>query len=453
MGDQAPQVLRDIDWVEYGQTVVHPLALLILMVMAVFLMWTRRLYVLVPFIVVGAILTHMQRVVIADVDFSMIRLLMIAAVLRVVVRGSHHRFEWRRMDYLILAYVIVLSLAYIALWRTGSAVVNRMGFAFETLLGFFLLRVLVNTIEQVLVLLRAMAVVFALVAVFMTVEQITQRNLFSVFGGVSPVTIVRGGRIRAQGAFSHPILAGTFGAAFLPLFWGLWSFGGARNRGVALLGGLASFVITWASSSSGPVLTLAAGIIAIALWRFRSQVSTLFKSFLVMLVVLHVVMEAPVWHLISRIDVVGGSTGWHRYYLIDQTIRRFPEWMLFGVRTTGHWGWGLNDVTNMFVLQAVNGGLGSLVLFVLVIAAAFTSVREAMANSEHDPCLQKLIWSWGAVMFAHIVSFFGVSYFGQMSYFWNMSLGMIACLPTLTGNRLCVSERSDQTSVAAPGRV
>ena len=43
-------------------------------------------------------------------------------------------------------------------------------------------------------------------------------------------------------------------------------------------------------------------------------------------------MKAPVWALIQRIDIVGGSSGWHRYELIDQCIKHFSDWWLMGVK-------------------------------------------------------------------------------------------------------------------------
>jgi hypothetical protein len=237
--------------------------------------------------------------------------------------------------------------------------------------------------------------------------------------------------MRAQGAFSHPIMAGTFGAAFMPLFWGLKSIGAERDKRFALLGVVSSVVITWASSSSGPVLTLIAALCAVWVWNVRFLLNNIKILIVCMLIGLHIVMEAPVWHLISRIDIVGGSTGWHRYFLIDQTIHRFREWALLGVRTTGHWGWGLNDVTNMFIAQAVDGGLATFILFIVLVARGFKSVHIAIRNNLEHKNIEKFFWSWWAVLFAHCVSFFGVSYFGQMNYLWMLTLGIIACLPNL----------------------
>ena len=44
-------------------------------------------------------------------------------------------------------------------------------------------------------------VVLIPVAIFMTIEKTTGRNYFSMFGGVSTLTAIRDGKLRAQGAF------------------------------------------------------------------------------------------------------------------------------------------------------------------------------------------------------------------------------------------------------------
>ena len=49
---------------------------------------------------------------------------------------------------------------------------------------------------------------------------------------------------------------------------------------------------------------------------------------------LHMVMKTPVWHLISRIDIAGGSSSYHRYELVDQCIRHFSDGGPWGSNTT-----------------------------------------------------------------------------------------------------------------------
>jgi hypothetical protein len=74
----------------------------------------------------------------------------------------------------------------------------------------------------------------------------------------------------------------------------------------------------------------------------------------------------------------------------------------------------------------------TLVAFIVLVHAGFRSVRRGLIQHGGDEARQKMQWAWGSVLFSHCVSFFGVSYFGQMNYFWYLTLGIIASLPYLT---------------------
>ena len=113
------------------------------------------------------------------------------------------------------------------------------------------------------------------------------------------------------------------------------------------------------------------------------------------LVVLHFVMNNPVWHLLARINLVGG-TGWYRYKMIDEFVNRFGEWWLIGTAEyEGWWQYGFEAITNQYVLEGVQGGLITLVLFLAFIAMAFRGVgrigRAAGARRDH----QVLAWALG----------------------------------------------------------
>jgi hypothetical protein len=146
------------------------------------------------------------------------------------------------------------------------------------------------------------------------------------------------------------------------------------------------------------------------------------------LLVLHIIREQPVWHLLARINVVGGSTGWHRYHLIDAAINNFGEWALFGTKATAHWGMGLNDVTNEFIWAGVRGGFLAMVLLIAIVSFAFGAAGRAARSRRLDPELRWMAWCIGAALFVHVASFFSVAYFGQMTYVWYMHLAMAATL-------------------------
>ncbi|MFW5879274.1 MAG: hypothetical protein ACOCUV_00465 [bacterium] len=424
-----PEDLRQIEWNEYNQTVLHPLALALLLVMFIFLLTAEKKRVFIPMIIISALITSMQRIVVFSYDMTMIRIMLLGLFLRARIRRDGEKFQWTLMDSFLVLYVISASITYIALWRTASAVANRLGFTMDVILTFFGVRLYIREREHIYTLIRGIAVISFIVAFFMLIEQLTQYNLFHIFGGVREFTWVREGRMRAQGVFSHPILAGTFGAVFFPLSWSLWYSGKHGDRTYSVLGIIGGIGMALSSASSGPILSLAGALFAMGMLKFRSYSRRLIFLFVLGLIVLSFFMDAPVWHLIARIDIVGGSTGWHRYALIDAAINHFPEWLIFGVKTTGHWGWGLNDVTNMFVLQGVRGGIITLLLFIIIIYLGFKKVSHSLQVHQNNENLIRLSWAWGSVLFAHFVSFFGISYFGQMDFFWYLTLGIISALP------------------------
>ena len=78
-------------------------------------------------------------------------------------------------------------------------------------------------------------------------------------------------------------------------------------------------------------------VIAAALRPPTGMVGYLRWGIVMLLMLLHVVMNNPVWHLLTRIDLVGGSTGWYRYKLIDDFIKNFGQWWMLGTISTFGW--------------------------------------------------------------------------------------------------------------------
>lgn len=408
----------------FGQTVVNPLGLALTLFAGFAVLFLRPGYVIIPMLAVALFITNLQRIVVAGVDFDMLRIVILFGLVRAFLRGELAGIRLNNTDRLFLLWIAVRTLANSILQGDVDGVVHALGYAYTALGAYFLIRLYVRSMDDIRVAVKALAVLSVPVALFMLNEQVTGRNLFSVFGGVPWFTPLREGRLRSQGAFSHPILAGSYGASLLPLMWGLWA--GSRRRLIPAAGAAAGTVITFASASSGPLMAFVAGFIAAGLWFFRRRYRQVIIAVCVSLVALQLAMSAPIWALIWRVSVVGGSKGWHRYILIDQFIRQAGEWWLVGVQSTAHWGYGLWDVTNRYVREGVDSGLASLLLFIGVMVSSYaTVIRYGLDESvpRHD---RILVWAVGASLFTHAVSFIGVSYFGQMMFFWYLPVAMIA---------------------------
>lgn len=412
----------------YGATLIHPIGLLLTLAAGILMILLPRKYALIPFFFVALIIPIQQRIVVATLDFYMLRILVLFGWLRILLYGESQGFRWNIIDSLLIAWAAVTVVARTLLWQTFGAFVSTLGTAFDAIGIYFIVRFLVRDLKDMATMIRALVIISIPIALAMMIEYFVHRNMFAVFGGVPAVTILREGRLRCQAAFAHPILAGTYGATLIPLFVALW-WQDRTSRQLTIIGLCLALIIVITSSSSGPIFSTMTAIFALFIWSLRKLTKLLRWGLLISLVVLHFLMEAPVWALIARVNVVGGSTGWHRYYLLDQFIRRFNEWWLVGIKSTDHWGWMLWDTTNHYVAVGKQGGIWGLILFILLIAYCFQSVGRTYWVLEDDLMKNKiLVWTIGATLFAHVVTFFSISYFDQIMIVWYMLLAFIATL-------------------------
>jgi hypothetical protein len=150
-------------------------------------------------------------------------------------------------------------------------------------------------------------------------------------------------------------------------------------------------------------------------------------GFVATLVFLHLVMKAPVWALIARVDVVGGSSGYHRYMLVDQFIRRFGDWWLLGTKVNSEWGWDMWDLANQYVAVGEVSGLLPFVFFLAIIVCGFKYVGLArkVCEEKRKKENEAFLWAIGAALFANVVAFFGISYFDQTQVVWYALLAII----------------------------
>ncbi len=350
---------------------------------------------------------------------------------RVLLRGEFRKIKLGQLDKMILWWTAIGFVAYVGLWRSGDAIIYKMGATYNIIGFYFLFRMMLRSLDDVIQVFRTIAVLVVPLAICMLFEKSTGRNLFAVFGGVSEITIVRDGVLRCQGPFSHPILAGTFGATVFPLVACLWLNGGIGKL-MAAGGVISSLIITVASGSSGPVLAFMAAVLALGLWRARDHMFLLRRGIAVGLVSLQIFMKAPIWFLLARVDVFSGSTGFHRAMLIDGAFHNLGDWWLMGTQSTLSWAdeeQGLFDVTNQYLQVGAEGGIVSMGLFIWIIVCAFRLVgltRRSMAEIGESATNQFFVWGLGAALFAHVVSYVSVSYFDQNFVNWYLLLAMIA---------------------------
>jgi hypothetical protein len=136
-------------------------------------------------------------------------------------------------------------------------------------------------------------------------------------------------------------------------------------------------------------------------------------------------MNAPVWFLIARVDIVGGSSGYHRARLVNDFITHFPDWWLVGTIENARWGNTMWDLSNQYVAEGEVGGLVTFVCFLALICICFSRIGTARKSVEGDRSKEWYFWILGATLFSHVVGFFGISYFDQTRVSWFALLAII----------------------------
>jgi len=416
---------------------MNPIALLFFLICAAVMIAAPRKWVPVPLLLGCTYMTLGQGIEVGPISLPIYRMLLLVGVIRVISKGELLPGGFNLIDKLMIVWSTWVVFASFFHDPERAGPIYACGVAFDQTLIYFLIRTWCADLEEVGEVIRIVALLMVPIAIEMMVEQLTGRNSFAIFGGVPDYVMMREGKLRAQGPFRHPILAGTVGATCIPLFIGIIK----RHRSEAIAGISAGIVIVFSSASSGPVMSLLAGAGALVLWRFKYHLKTLRGCAVMLYIVLMLVMAKPPYYLISRIDISGGSTGWHRAFLIEQTFSHLSEWWLVGTDETRHWmpnqGIGRDphhtDITNYYIGHGVTGGLPAMLLVILMLLVAFRWVGQI-----HDLRLEKwpsqsfTIWCFGACLFSHAATSISVAYFDQsMVYFW-MSVAVISSTYSIT---------------------
>jgi len=371
-----------------------------------------------------------QGIQIGPLHFYFIRILLVAAIVRVLVRGEKPSNGMNGMDWLMLTWGGWALLASAFRADPAATLTFNLGLVFNAWGIYFLVRTFCQSREDVVWLSRVTIVLLVPIAVEMVMEQLTGRNAFSVLGGVAEEVGIRNGRLRAQGPFAHAILAGTVGAVCLPLAVGLWR----THRNTAIVGVIACTTMVVASASSGPLVSAFFALVALLMWPLRRHLRLIRWFALAGYIALDMVMKVPAYYLIGRIDVAGGSTGYHRAALIESSLKHIDEWWFAGTDYTRHWmatgvSWSPNhtDITNYYLQMGVMGGLPLMVLLIVVLSAGFSYVGRVV-RSEKDISRDGRYFAWalGASLFAHAATSISVSYFDQSFVFLYLTLAAIA---------------------------
>lgn len=390
---------------------------------------------------------------------TVVRLVILAGLLRAATKGWLAWSPRHPLDPWVAAFAILTLVSTIGHgWETGNPLTARMRLALDVVGTYLMMRTYLADPDALRRLGIGLAWVLIPFASMLLLEKQTGVNPYAAAGAGNLYSLVRDGQIRAQGPFGTPILAGTVGASSIPLLLPLLR----PHPRLAGAGVAACLAVVYASASSGPIGTTAIGLATAALWRWHAHRRAITAATCALLVLLHLVKERPVWYLMALLDLVGGSTGWHRAYLIDTALAHFDEWWLLGTDRTRHWmPYGLAavpehcDLTNYYIQLGVTGGIGLTALLGVVLWKSFKVVgAELDHHAENRSDRGFAVWCLGSTILAHALTFLSISYFDQIHvFFWGLVGGLTGMLPRdglHSGNGQAIDRQDASESPAPP---
>jgi hypothetical protein len=420
------------------ETALNPVVAIWLLIAIVMILAMPRRRVITPFLLSCLCIPIAQVVVVASVHFTVLRILIIAGLVR---RGIEPRSAslgkfgsgFNGVDQVVVLWTVSALTVVSLQWMDTQSLIHNLGDFLDALGGFLVVRFMIIDRDSIGRTIRVLATICAIQGVCMVSEQVTHVNVFGYLGGLVGIT-VRDGRIRSEGVMGC-LYAGAFAGVSIPLFVWLWKEKKARTAACAGLIGATAMIIS--SNSSTSWLALGGSILALLFWPLRKRMRVIRWAFSLTVIALHMVMHGPVWSLIARIDLTGSSSGYHRYYLVDNCIRHFSDWWLLGYKYYNNWGWDMWDLCNQFVVAALTGGLITLVLYIAIFSRGFGAIGRARKQVSGNRPEEWLLWCLGSDLFANVVAHFGINYMAQM---------MITLFPLLA----CIAVAATEARQALP---
>lgn len=374
---------------------------------------------------------------IGTIDIMIGRVLVSVLFLRCLCDDKiRSRFKWSRLDKWVAWSIVVYIVIAIIVHPAWSVLENRGGFLMDTWLAYMVARFIITDRPTLISIIKSVGIILLPLAILGCAEAISGWQPFVPLRRYRPWNPVFGmttvgsrwGITRAVGPFSHPVLFGGCFVMFLPLLWYLryqkkdWKTLSRFLSVVAVIGALSSM-------SAGPWIMVTVAVFCLFMERHKKLVKPAAISFAVLCVFIQILSSTAFYYVFAKYGSKLGGAGMHRAILIDVAIRHLDQWWLIGTKGQDP-GWGhylgmtWTDVTNEYILAGIRYGMAGVLVLCGVLTVAFKQIIVSYKKAV-TPEMKSLYWSLGSVLFAVIVVWTSISFFGQLISLFYVMLGII----------------------------
>lgn len=378
------------------------------------------------------------------IDFSASRIIILAIYAKIFLGTDlSKRFKFTWLDTLAIAYFVAQIASNALTAPMMKLLENRAGAAFDMLLPYFAVRMIVTDKKKYLTLLKGILIIAVPLAVIGLYQCLTSHNpvgftmKYHAWASAEYTPRARRGFFRANVTFSVSIMFGLFFAIFGPACAGLMR-NVEKNRFFYIVAIILMAVGIFSSMSSGPMLAGLLAVSFIAFYRYRRYWKMTLAVVILMCGTVEIISNRHFYDVLGGYTLVPG-TAWYRSRLIEVA--------LFEGGMSGHWitgfgndvdpGWSPRiddrdhtDVVNHYLLILCRYGLVGLVPFLAMNIAAIKKLADAYKASilESD---KWLIWCLSAGLFGLAGAMMSVSLFEQATTVYYMMIGFAGVMSAI----------------------
>ena len=392
---------------------------------------------------------------IGTLDFMACRIVMVAMYAKLLLRGNLVRsFRFNYLDILVIAYFLAQLFSGLLTTDAGSLLENRFGVAFDSVLPYFIVRLIVTGKEEYRKLLKWILILAVPIAIVGFYQSITGHNpagflkIYRPWGSQAGyIPLPRHGFFRANVTFPDSIVYGLFFAILGPVCAGILR--SVKRHKALYWAGLGFMGVgVFSSMSGGPAFAAVTAVAFIAFYRFRRYWKTAVVAIVLMCGTIEFISTRHFYYYPTRFTF-NLASAWYRGRLIDVA--------LFEGGMSGHWltGYGLAtdaslkaslewaakidhrdhvDMVNEYLLIVFRYGLIALVPFLAMVCAAIKRLIEALRLCLLDSD-RWLVWCVSGSLAGVLVAIVTVSLSGtQPTILFFILIGLCGVMPLITAD-------------------
>src|SRR3989304_3907608 len=118
-------------------TNINSIGLVFFLLMGMLVILLPRRLALLPIIITSCYVTLGQQVVVASLNFTMMRLIILVGWVRILIRREYGSLDINAIDKVIILWVVSSVATYTLLYQTTGAFINRLGFTYNSMGMYF----------------------------------------------------------------------------------------------------------------------------------------------------------------------------------------------------------------------------------------------------------------------------------------------------------------------------